>query len=354
MSEELAIVPALRRTGLVCALGALATALLLGGPLSARVARPIRGLADAATALGAGQFSAPLPASRLREVRLLSQAFAEMRRALAARLADLSEANAQLADRNTRLSALQAELIQRDRLETTGRLVAQLAHEIRNPVANLRNCLEVIRRRVEHDPQARDFAELAIDELLRMHELAEQMLDINRPRDAQHSQCSPYAVAEEVVRLTTAGVSTADFVAIVSGEREAMAAIGPDACKQVLLNLVHNAREALATRVGVGRVEIAVRRADDAVHVEVADDGPGVPSDLRDRIFDAFFTTKADLRGVGLGLFVAEGIVRSAGGRMTVGGRPGGGAVFHITLPAWPDFARGLAPATATSLERRT
>ena len=80
--------------------------------------------------------------------------------------------------------------MQRDRLGAAGRLVAQLAHEIRNPIASLRNCLELIRRRVDDDPEAREFADLAIDELLRMHELAEQMLDLNRPRDPGAQRCS--------------------------------------------------------------------------------------------------------------------------------------------------------------------
>ena len=113
----------------------------------------------------------------------MSTTFDSMRRALAARLEELGHANVELVDRNARLTALQSDLMQRDRLDAAGRLVAQLAHEIRNPIASLRNCLELIRRRVEHDPEALEFTDLAIDELLRMHELAEQMLDLNRPRD---------------------------------------------------------------------------------------------------------------------------------------------------------------------------
>ena len=136
--------------------------------------------------------------------------------------------------------------MQRDRLAATGRLVAQLAHEIRNPVASLRNCLELIRRRVDHDPEAREFVDLAIDELLRMHELAEQMLDVNRPRDRQVQSCLPTAAAREVARLTTAGIPSDLLEVRVEGDPAIEAAVAPDALKQVLLNLVQNAREALA------------------------------------------------------------------------------------------------------------
>src|SRR5207253_4860563 len=122
--------------------------------------------AGAAAALADGDFGIPVPQSRVREVSRVAEAFDQMRHALAARIAELRQANEALSDRNARLSALQADLMQRDRLAATGRLVTQLAHEIRNPIANLRNCLELIRRRISDDTEASEFADLAIDELL--------------------------------------------------------------------------------------------------------------------------------------------------------------------------------------------
>jgi two-component system C4-dicarboxylate transport sensor histidine kinase DctB len=93
-------------------------------------------------------------------------------------------------------------------------------------------------------------------------------------------------------------------------------------------------------------------RADAAkVMVDVADDGPGIPADVLPRIFDPFFTTKGAVHGVGLGLFVAEGLVRTAGGRLTATNRAAGGAQFHLELPAAAvDTAAAgpsLAPAAA-------
>src|SRR5205085_1692355 len=141
-ADELAVLPELRRIAFISALAALVFALSLGGLLAALVARPVKQLSDAAQAIADGEFNAPLPSSRLREVKRMSVTFDVMRRALALRLAELRRANDELVDRNARMTALQADLMQRDRLTATGRLVAQLAHEIRNPVANLRNCLE--------------------------------------------------------------------------------------------------------------------------------------------------------------------------------------------------------------------
>jgi two-component system C4-dicarboxylate transport sensor histidine kinase DctB len=332
---ELAVVPQLHWVAGVSALVALGVALVLGAWMSARVTRPARELSSAASAMARGSFDAPLPKSRIEEVARVAEQFAEMRATLARQMAELREANEALAERNARLVTLQADLMQRDRLAATGRLVANLAHEIRNPVANLRNLLELIRRRTSQDPQVNDYAELAIDELLRMHELAEQMLDLNRPRDPKSQRADSVTIAREVARLATAGAGSDGIEVSVNGESTKAAAIAPDALKQVLLNLVQNAREAVTqSGRGVPRIAIDVRETDDGVAIEVRDNGPGVPEELRARIFDPFFTTKSAVDGVGLGLFVAEGLVRSAGGRLLLDGNSSAGAIFILELPA--------------------
>jgi signal transduction histidine kinase len=348
---ELAVVPQLHRVAGVSALLALGIALLLGAWMAARVSRPARELSDAARAMARGSFDAPLPKSRIDEVEQVAGQFAEMRATLARQMAELRAANEALAERNARLVTLQADLMQRDRLAATGRLVANLAHEIRNPIANLRNLLELIRRRTSSDVQVNDYAELAIDELLRMHELAEQMLDLNRPRDPKSQRADALVVAREVARLATAGAGDHDIEVRVEGSTARHAAIAPDALKQILLNLVQNAREAVVHAGGnTPRMAITLGDADDGIVIRVSDNGPGVPADLRTRIFDPFFTTKGAVDGVGLGLFVAEGLVRSAGGRLALDDAPNGGATFVIELPHASDasVAGGTSHRAAT------
>ena len=352
LDDELAVLPQLRQVAAISAVAALLVALALGALFAARIARPVRELSSAAAAVERGEFSAPLPTSRVREVDVMATTFDSMRRALAARLEELGAANAALVDRNARLTALQSDLMQRDRLGAAGRLVAQLAHEIRNPIASLRNCLELIRRRVEGDPEAREFADLAIDELLRMHELAEQMLDLNRPRDPGAQRCRPLLVAREVSTLSLAGAGRENLQIDITGDEQLEAAIAPDALKQILLNVVQNGREAFeawnARPSGPAYITVDVARVDDEVRVQVRDNGPGIPPAILSRIFDPFFTTKDAVHGVGLGLFVAEGLVRSAGGRITAGNIEGSagsasGAWFRIELPVPP--AAGASPS---------
>jgi signal transduction histidine kinase len=350
MRRELALLPALRRIALISAGGALALALLLGALLASRVAQPVHELARSASALGEGDFSAPLPKSRLDEVATMSEAFAAMRDALALRLADLEKANRELEDRAARLAALQSDMLRRERLAASAQLVGHLAHEIRNPVATLRNLLEVIQRRTSHDPEAREYAALAIDELLRMHELAERMLDLNRPQDPELQVAQVGQVARDVARLVSAGDGEASEITIAD-DPTALAAIAPDSLKQVLINLVQNAREAVqqSRAAGPPRIHIDVRRADDMVDMRVSDNGPGITAAALPRIFDPFFTTKESVQGVGLGLFVAEGMVRAAGGRLTASNRAEGGAEFRIELPAAVVPSLSAMPTPATS-----
>jgi two-component system, NtrC family, sensor kinase len=330
--EELALLPQLRRIAAASALAALALALIVGATVARWIARPVEALALAADQVASGHFASPIPASAVREVSGVGRAFEAMRRALTARLGDLETANRELAERQQRMVALQAELMRRERIAATGKLLANLAHEIRNPVANVRNCLEVVRRRLGADgvepneAHTRQFVDLAIDELLRMHELAEQMLDLNRPRDSQSPDCDATAVAQSVATLAAAGPED-DVTIAVNGAAQLRVALSPDRLTQVLLNLVQNAREA-----GASRIDIHLHDLAESAIVEVEDDGPGIPPELLPRVFDPFYTTKGDARGAGLGLFVAEGIVRAAGGRIAACSRSDAqrGACFRL------------------------
>lgn len=332
LDRELAVLPRLRRIALLSAAFTLGLALVLGGLFGARLARPVGSLADAADRLASGDFGAPLQPSGISEVNRVSEAFDQMRKALRARLADLEHANRELEDRQERLLVLQAELVQRDRLASTGRLLAQLAHEIRNPIASIRNCLEVVRRRAIEDPEAQNFADMAIDELLRMHELTEQMLDVHRPRDPKGASCDVTQVANEVAMLLRAGTQPSKQLSVsVVSPGDAKARVAPDALKQVLLNLGLNAREAMDDE---GPMEIVVASEDGKVTIEVLDRGPGIDDDIVPRIFDPFFTTKTQVQGVGLGLFTAEALVRTYGGRIAAANRSDGpGARFTLEFP---------------------
>jgi signal transduction histidine kinase len=330
MADELAVVPALRAVGGGVFGFALVLALLVGFGFASRLARPFGSLAEAATKISRGDFEASVEHSAVVDVDRVAAAFEAMRDALAQRIEELGTANDELEDRQERLSMLQAELVQRDRLSAASRLLAQLAHEVRNPVASVRNCLEILRRRVDGDEEASELADLAIDELLRMHELAEQMLDLHRPRSTE-GDCDVAVVAEEVAAVVRIGLGEGAVEVSVHADGSIPAEIPADPLKQILLNLVQNAQDALGEQ---GQIDIRVTSTGGNARIDVVDSGPGISDEALPQIFDPFFTTKADVRGVGLGLFTAAGLVRSHGGRIAASNRSdGAGARLTVEVP---------------------
>jgi CheY-like chemotaxis protein/anti-sigma regulatory factor (Ser/Thr protein kinase) len=102
--------------------------------------------------------------------------------------------------------------------------------------------------------------------------------------------------------------------------------------KQVFVNLLNNAGQAISSTGRPGHITITARRWLDGVAVSVADDGPGIPEELLPRVFEPFFTTKTEGEGTGLGLSICQGIVKEHGGRITLESSPGVGAVFTVEL----------------------
>jgi signal transduction histidine kinase len=330
LAEELAVVPTLRAVGAGILGLALVISLAVGAWVASLLARPVGSLGGAAALISKGEFEAPVERSNITEVDQVAEAFEVMRDALATRIQELGAANAELADRQERLSMLQAELVQRDRLSATSRLLAQLAHEVRNPVASVRNCLEVLRRRVSEDAEASELADLAIDELLRMHELAERMLDLHRPHSTE-GDCDAAAIAQDVAAVVRMGLGDLAIDVTVTAPEPVLTDIPGDSLKQVLLNLIQNAQEAIE---GSGNIEIQVATAGLNARIDVTDTGSGIGDVELPQVFDPFFTTKADVRGVGLGLFTAAGLTRTHGGRIAATNRSDRrGARLTVEIP---------------------
>ncbi|HET8656584.1 MAG TPA: ATP-binding protein [Longimicrobiaceae bacterium] len=331
VAEELKIARGIRRSVVAIGVGALVISLLLALLVARIVARPAQALAAAATDLARGHFGAPLPHASDDEIGQLTRAFGEMRSAIA--------------EREARLRSAQAELIHREKLAAMGRLVAQLSHEINNPIYNIQNCLEVLERRGSPDDPNREFLDLAREELDRMAVLTRQLLDQSRPlADAAR----PVNLNHLIQRVVTLAQSELDARGIESSLRLASelppVVVHPDAIRQVLVNLVDNAIDAMP---GGGILRVHTRADDDAVEIAVEDTGAGIAPEHLPHIFEAFYTTKPGVRGIGLGLFVSEGIVRGHRGRLVVESRPGEGSRFVIQLPRETLDASVAAPAVA-------
>jgi signal transduction histidine kinase len=230
-----------------------------------------------------------------------------------------------------RVRELERQLFHAERLTTVGRLAAGIAHEINNPLEGMANYLSLARdalRRgdVEAASQRLDGVRQGLDRAALVVQQALALADPARSPSAAFDLARVLADTTEFVR------SRGEFGRIrfeTDLEESPLVVTGsPIMLGQVATNLILNACEAQPRG---GEVLVSARREAARVVAEVADRGPGVPEDLRQRIFEPFFSTKDS---TGLGLAVCHSIVRDHGGDLVALGREGGGAVFRITLPA--------------------
>jgi signal transduction histidine kinase len=317
VTDELGIARAISNSLVGIGAAALVLSLLLAAVVSRIVARPTQVLAHASARLARGDYAAPLPRASDDEIGQLARAFGDMREAIF--------------EREQRLRSAQAEMIHREKLAAMGRLVAQLSHEINNPIYNIQNCLEALERRGDPLDPNREFLTLAQEELLRMAGLTRRLLDQSRPLSDAVAPTDLNALVRRVLTLAGAEMESRGIaVETALDPTLPRVTVHPEAIQQVLANLVYNAGDAMP---GGGTLRVLTRSADDAVEVIVDDTGTGIAERDLPHIFEAFYTTKPGIAGIGLGLFVSEGIVRGHRGRLSVDSTVGRGSRFTVRLP---------------------
>lgn len=335
------------RRSLLIFLAFTALAIGIASVLFARlVAEPIARLVAAAREIRRGKLDgvpaapATAPERTRDELAFLGRQFDDMRLALREKIGQLDLANRDLFQRNAevedalaRLRAAQEELVRAERLAVTGRLTAQLSHEINNPIHNIHSLLESALRKLEGPAGVRELIGVALEEVRRMAALTRQMLDYYRgsvveqemrPVDLPGLLAGVVRAHEE--SLSASGVNVhLDIPADIPPVRG-----NADKLRQVFLNLLLNARDAMPRG---GTVSLTARAVPGGVRTDVQDTGAGIPPEYLGRVFDAFFTTKKEVSGVGLGLFVSYGVVRAHGGTIDVRSTVGRGSTFSVFLP---------------------
>jgi two-component system NtrC family sensor kinase len=231
----------------------------------------------------------------------------------------------------TERKRLEQQLFQSEKLAAMGRLTAQIAHELNNPIYGVMNCLDLLKSEVPESSSKRRFLDMATSETKRISELLRGMLSFFRPDEDVKSLVNLNGVIDDVILFV--GKQLHEFkIHVVLDLAEEMPKVfaSGNQMKQVLLNLIMNAKTAMPRG---GTLRIATRAIDGKVQFNVSDTGTGIPEDIRDRIFEAFFTTKSDVKGVGLGLSVCFGIIRQHNGEIEVESEIDVGTTFVVTLP---------------------
>jgi PAS domain S-box-containing protein len=225
----------------------------------------------------------------------------------------------------------QEQLLQSEKLAAMGRLTSQIAHELNNPLYGIMNTLELLKTEIPADNKRRKILEMALSETIRLSDLLRKMLSFSKPDQEERHPVDINSVLDEILLLHEKQLKENDInIAETYAEGLSLVNASKNQLRQVFLNMVANARDAMPDG---GTLSVVTRGDTETVSVEVTDTGTGIKEEHLDKIFDSFFTTKGEIKGVGLGLSVCYGFIKDHGGDIEVKSQVGEGTIFTISLP---------------------
>jgi two-component system NtrC family sensor kinase len=262
--------------------------------------------------------------------------------------ADLERHRAELeqrvAERTAALRASQARAIHQEKMAAFGLLAAGIAHEVGNPLAALSSLIQMLQRR-NPDPYTTEKLALADRQLDRIQRTIRELVDFSRPAPRIEGPVRIVDVVEEALGIAKYYQRTQDraIATAIPADLPPIRAVR-DHLTQVVLNLILNAVDATAKG---GRIRLVAAVAAGRVVLQVEDDGRGIGLADRCRLFQPFFTTKA--QGTGLGLFISRQIVEELGGTLTYQTEVGQGTTFFVSLPVADRPGAVVRPGRAES-----
>lgn len=233
------------------------------------------------------------------------------------------------------LERMESQLDVASRLTAISHITGGVAHEIKNPLNAIALHLDLLRAQLQ-GPEEEVTAELDIlsKEVRRLDRVVKTFLDFSRPVDVKLVEVDLHALAREVAELMQPQARLA-HIALEFGGSDGPAEIrgDPDMLKQVILNLVTNALDAMTqAKTAQGFLKLGVTREDESIVLQVADNGPGIPPDLRAKVFQLYFTTKP--KGSGIGLAMTYRAVQLHNGTIDFTSEDGRGTTFRLQFPA--------------------
>ena len=232
------------------------------------------------------------------------------------------------------------------RLAAIGRLTSGVAHEVKNPINAIVLHLEVLREKLpDLEPDSRRHMDVIASEIRRLDRVVQTLVDFSRPVELRLVETDLRRTLEDVALLAIpqANASNIKLTREIADE-PLIVRIDSDLIKQAVLNVVLNGIQAMGTKGGL--LTLAAYRADGIVTVDVRDEGPGIPPEVRDKIFNLYFTTKKG--GSGIGLAMTYRVLQLHNGSVEFESRDSGGTTFHLNLPAVAATEGALSEVTAS------
>jgi two-component system NtrC family sensor kinase len=229
---------------------------------------------------------------------------------------------------------LQAQLIQSAKLSGIGQMISGVAHELNNPLTTIMGYAQLLQVS-DADESIKEDLQIIYNDAMRAQRIVQNLLTFARQKKPQRSPVDINEIIERTLALRSYQLKM-DNVEVVTELVENLPWTMADdyQLQQVFLNIINNAHQAMVHEKGESILTIRSGLLDnDTIRVSFTDTGPGIPSDILDKVFDPFFTTKDVGTGTGLGLSVSHGIIQEHGGRIWAESQPGQGAAFFIELP---------------------
>ncbi len=343
LAEAERLVAAERKALLQTAVGAslflvVAFWILLGRILIRRVAA----LEDTMRAVEGGQLAAyaPGPAEGGDELSYLARGFnrmlaqirgfnAELTRKIEDATAELLAKNRALEELNELLVAARRDLTAQERLAALGQLAGTIAHELGNPLNAISSHVQLLARRPDLGEPAKAQVAIVNAETQRMAQIIRRFLDQTRGFTPAAEMVRLGPLVDEALDLTL-GAEARAKIGVTREVEPGAVRTDPGLVRHLLTNLVANAVDAMP---GGGKLEVRARRVGHDLVLSVADNGSGMPPEVKRHIFEPFFTTKPSGKGTGLGLAICKEIARALKGRIDVESEQGKGSIFTVRFP---------------------
>jgi len=230
-----------------------------------------------------------------------------------------------------KLRGTQEQLLNSEKLAAMGRLTSQIAHEMNNPLYGIMNTLELLKSEIKPENKRRKLLDMSLSEIVRLADMLKKMLSFSKPEQEQKKNVSVNIIIDEILMLHEKQLQEYSIKINAEFDREVPEVFAStNQLRQVFLNMISNARDAMPEG---GTLTVKTFEGNGFVNALFLDTGVGIREENITKIFDSFFTTKASVKGVGLGLSVCYGFIKEHGGDIKVESEMGKGTTFIISLP---------------------